>query len=339
MTLTVRQRSKPKPALLRRAAFERFERRVGPQPRQRACRVGGQRALEERAQRLRPHAVRRRERDLVAAIEDGIGHEAAHGVAQHRFRNRLPAHQPFGGERIGEVGELRGEERHPRFDRERHRVAIAVAQQRGQHGLGQALHQRVVEEMPAGTQAAPGREGVLARKPLAVDPRRQQRPPDEAPGEPTQLRRDRGLEGLRDEPGAGAGEPHHRAHEPDRVGKAERGEQFAEPPREIGTVTREQLVGALAVEDHLDAVVARKPHHPVLRIHGETAERLALHGDQPIDVGDDLRGLDPHGVLVGARRPRRHLDERRLVDLGTGRDEAEGAQVRRTARRPRGRRR
>ncbi len=133
---------------------------------------------------------------------------------------------------------------------------------------------------------------------------------------------------MRDEPGAGAREFHHRAHEPDRVGEAERGEQFAEPAGEIGPVTREQLVGALAVEDHLDAVVAREPHHAVLRIHGEAAERLALHGDEPVDVGDDLGGLDPHGVLVGARRTRRHLDERRLVDLGTGRDEAEGAQVR-----------
>ena len=31
---------------------------------------------------------------------------------------------------------------------------------------------------------------------------------------------------------------------------------------------------------------------------------------------------------VGARRARRHLDERRLVDLGAGRDEAEGAKIR-----------
>ena len=69
-------------------------------------RVGVQEpALEFRAQHREPLPLGRGEPDLVAAVEDGVGDEAAHGAAEHGLRRAVAVHQVVLGQAQHELGE------------------------------------------------------------------------------------------------------------------------------------------------------------------------------------------------------------------------------------------
>ena len=153
------------------------------------------------------------------------------------------------------------------------------------------------------------------------------RPADDPAQQAAQTRRHGGLERLGDQHRARARQRHHGAHEAYRFGYPERRQQLGQPAGQIRAITREQLIRPLPVEYHLDAVLVRQSHHAMLGVHGEAAERLALHCHQPVDIVDDLIRLDPHHVALRADRPRGKLDIRRFINLRSGRREAERPKV------------
>ena len=211
------------------------------------------------------------------------------------------------------------EERQPRLDRVRHRVAVAVAQER---------------------READGEVVQHLRRELVARPRRRQRrgearrdlgaavqPVGVAAQRLRLLQRSLHGAGQRPEPGAQR-RPRERAERRVAAGRARLARPVAHAPaadelrqerRELLRVAADHLVAALAVERHRHALGAREAVDAPLRVDARAAERLLLVPQQPVEVGDEL----------GARR-----DDVVRLRAARARDRGDVAALRRRADRP-----
>ena len=121
--------------------------------------------------RLHPARFGRGKPDLVAAVENGVRHEAAQGSAQHRLRRAVVVDQQLGRETAGDLGQRHIEERHARLDRERHGVAVLVAQQPRQHLALEARLQAIEQGEAARPSGCAARRPARGRKPARIDQR------------------------------------------------------------------------------------------------------------------------------------------------------------------------
>lgn len=92
-------------------------------------------------------------------------------------------------------------------------------------------------------------------------------------------------------------------------------------------VAREQLVGALPVQQHLDADLPRALEHAVLHVVRGAARRLVLGVDQRVEVAGHLLRRRADLVDDRARSAGHHVDPALFVDRGIVRDEAEAMEL------------
>jgi hypothetical protein len=100
-----------------------------------------------------------------------------------------------------------------------------------------------------------------------------------------------------------------------------------EPRGHQSVIATQQLVGALAVEHHLDARVPRQTEHPVLRMDARAAERLVLRLEQRVEVARQVGRAEPNRVHLRARCTGGHPEPALLIEGGIVRHVSEGVDL------------
>ena len=90
----------------------------------------------------------------------------------------------------------------------------------------------------------------------------------------------------------------------------------SDPRAGVERIAGEHLVGALAIEHHLDAGAARGREHPMLGVDAGADKGQILIGDQPVEIAHQLAGLKPHLVHGRAGCRADHIGEAFLVEGG-----------------------
>ena len=225
-----------------------------------------------------PGLVGRREPDLVAPPNDRRRQQPRGGVAQ-RALVAPGVHDGGVVEPPQQPQQLGVQEGHASLDREAHRVAVLVAQQRGKAVPEQVVLEARLEVVGHDLEPVAGVGGQEVGGQQRVD---WNRPAMQKPIEQTGARQS-----------------------PQRLRRAQRlGEQAGPAPappqlpqvhQVVGEVPRQHLVGALAV-DHHRHVPARLPHHAVLGVGTGRDDRFLLGPDEVLEVGEEGVGAGTHLV-------------------------------------------
>ena len=288
------------------AGAERAHHRVAVPVRPRLERRRLVEARERRAARLDPAHLRRREPDLPAAEADLLGQRALERRAQDPAAPAVP-HDGVLRQAEDVVDELLVEVRHPALDAERHRVAVLVAEQ-AREAVGEQILEKALLELRLGAPVprvrGPGEE-VLSEEPA----RRQLLAPllDAPLGQRHEhVARGRGL--------------------PAQQVVLALSAQLAQIDELVWHVAGDQLVPALAVEQHGD-LLARGAHHAPLRVGAGADDGLFLVPDEVAQLADELvrRRVGVGGV--GARALDGDLDVLALVDGVAVEHGAEGLEL------------
>ena len=209
--------------------------------------MGGERGVGH------PARLRRLEADLSRRAEDALGDDAAQRVAQDGLRLAV-AVQELRRQRERELGDAAVEERQAHLAAVGHRVAVGVAQQLGQAGV-----ERLAQQLAAQRRRDRARSGGAGRGGAGVPP------------PPGGVRASRAApvaagERLGQALGAASADEPRRARPARQRAGGGREALRAERPAVERRIAGEQLVGALAVEHHGDARLARRAHHAPLRV-------------------------------------------------------------------------
>jgi len=250
-------------------------------------------ARERRSPRLDPAHLGRRKADLPAPPADLLGQRPLERLAQD------PAAPPVADDGVGgqtqDVGdEFLVEVRDATLDRESHRVPVLVAQQAGQAVGEQVLEQAQLEVVPGPAVAGVARLGAEARREQVADAEAlaalAQAPLDERRQHVARRKR------LPPELLAPPGPP-----------------QLAQVDHLVGDVAGEQLVAALAVQQH-GHLLPGEAHDAPLGVRPRADHGLFLVPHEVAQLIDELRRRRVRVGRVGAGRLDRHLDVRALVD-------------------------
>ena len=259
----------------------------------RAERGGAVEALDDRAPRAQPPHLRGREPHLPPAGPDLLGERLAQALSEDRAAPAI-ADDRARRETEHPLDELLVEERDPRLDRVRHRVAVFVAQQRRQAVRGEVLQEPFLQIRLRALvlRGLPRRQVLVAEEASLVE-----RFP--ALGEPPL---DQRLE--------------HVARGPRFAGECSEtplAQQLLQVHVVVRHVSGEQLVAGLSVEKHLH-LRRREPHDAPLRVRPRRDDRLLGVPHELLDlVEEDLRrGVDV--VLLRAGRFELGFDVLALVD-------------------------
>src|SRR5262249_60861591 len=99
--------------------------------------IAAQDGTNQAIQNSQPAVFRGYEAELVPALEYGIGHDAAHGLAKHGLGRAIRRDDVFFGKTLQEPNQVGSQKWNPAFDRGSYGIAILISQQARQ-GLAQA---------------------------------------------------------------------------------------------------------------------------------------------------------------------------------------------------------
>src|SRR5262249_52770740 len=133
------------------------------------CGVAAQDRPNHAIQNLQPSALRGYEPELVPSVEYCIGHNAAHGLAEHGFRRPVRGDDVFLGKALEEADQLGSEKWNAAFNRGSHGIAVLVAQETRQ-GLAEAARQTLPQIPPHGCVVPECRSDSPLSEPKAIEP-------------------------------------------------------------------------------------------------------------------------------------------------------------------------